>query len=405
MRKNTILLMCMSVMLMTWGACGDFVDEVDPIIDEVPDDLLNTEAQIPFLSTGVKVRFATTHDQVVILTEGLSDAFIFDSNVPNATFPTFREIDEGDILLDNNSVDGMFFDLGELRFFADDLIRRVNEIGTFQDAEVRREALFTGNLYGGIARYFFATYMGLNPTEGGGVIDNGPFIPSNEMYNLALEKLQEALTFANPGAETRTVNSIIARIHLIMGNTAAALQFAQAGMIEGDPPFQSLHSNESTNLVWQQAGLGRSQYVLDPRFLGYVNEDPTEAVRIPFVNILGNDRVTVFQLQTKYDSFDSPIDFMSWQENELMLAELELTSNNASALARVNRVRASHGLAPLSALDQATLIIERDKELFLTGARLIDERRFGIFHLPPGAWQFLPITERERNNNPNLDDV
>ncbi len=404
MRHNKFLIVVALSLLMMWIACSNFVDEVDPIIDQVQDDLLNDESQIPFLSTGVKVRFATTHDQLVTLAEGLSDAFIFDSNVPNATFPQFREVDDGAIQLDNNSVDNMFFPLGELRFFADDLIRRVNLIN-FTNAETKREALFTGYLYGGIARYFFATYMGLNPTEGGGVIENGPFIPSAAMYDSALVNFQQALAQAGSPYETRLVNSIIARTHLYAGNAAAALQFAQNGLATGDAPFQSLHSTESSNFVWQQAGLGRSQYVLDPRFRGYVTANPGEAARIQFVNILGNDGVTVFQLQTKYNEVDSPIDFISSQENELMLAELELSSNPASALARVNAVRASHGLAPLAALDLNALIIERDKELLLTGARLPDQRRFGIFHLPAGSWQFLPITEQERNNNPNIPDV
>jgi hypothetical protein len=412
MKKNNILIIFTLLMLMIWSACTDFAGDVEPIIDQVQDDLLNDEGQLGFLVTGVEVRFATTHDQVVILTEGLSDAFIFDSNVPNATFPTFRDIDAGDITLDNNSVDGMFFDLGELRFFADDLLRRLDEINV-TDPEVEARTRFAANLFGGIARYFFASYMGLNPTDGGGVIDNGPFIPSADMYNLALDKFQAALasvpnSFTYGTNEfsgdylTRVMNSLIGRIHLYTGNTSSALTFVQNGLVEGDPAFQSLHSTQSSNLVWQQAGLGRSQYVLDPRFNDFVLADPNEAARISFVEILGSDGVTVFYLQTKYGSIDSPIDFINWQENELMLAELELSTNNASALARVNVVRASHGIGPLAALDLDALIVERDKELLLTSARLIDERRFGIFHLPPGSWQYLPITERERNNNPNL---
>ncbi|RMD92050.1 MAG: hypothetical protein D6813_06535 [Calditrichaeota bacterium] len=406
------LLFILSLLMMVWSACSDFVDEVDPIIDQVPDDRLNDESQMPFLIQGVQVRFSTMHDQMVTLSEGLGDAFFFDSNVPNATFPTFRDIDVGDIQFDNNSVDGLYNDIGELRFFADDLVRRTGEI-TFSDDELKKQALFTGYFFGGIARYVYATYIGLNPDEGGGVIDGGPFIPSDQMYDLALEKFQQALqnmpgqySFgANSGTSdywTRVVNSVIARTLLYKGDAASAQTFAQNGMVEGDPPFQSLHSNESTNLVWQQAGRGRTQYVVDPRFKGYIDADSTEANRIQIEEILGNDGVTIFYRQIKYDNFDSPIDFMSWQENELMLAELELTSNNASALARVNNVRASHDITPLNSIDKNGLIVERDKELFLTGARLPDERRFGIFHLPPGKWRYLPITQNERNSNPNL---
>lgn len=402
MKKYQILMTFMLSLTMIWSACSDFVNEVDPIIDQVEDDLLTDESQIPFLTTGVEIRFATTHDRITVFADGLSDALIFDQNVPDATFPQFKEMDEGDIQLDNNSVDGMFFDLGELRFFSDDLLRRINEIGTFQDAEVQRQGLYTAYLYGGIARYFFATYMGLNPTEGGGVIDDGPFIPSSEMYNLALEKLQLALDNAGSDYERRVVNSIIARTHLYAGDPGAALPFAQQGLVAGDAPFQSLHSNESSNYAWLQAGLGRSQWVANGRFNDYVLADPNEADRIPLTEILGNDGTTTFFLQVKYDDIAKPYDFITWQENELMLAELELNSNNASALARVNAVRASHGIGALTALDQNTLIEERDKELFMNGQRLVDQRRFGLWHLGPNTWQYLPITQSERNNNPNL---
>lgn len=29
-------------------------------------------------------------------------------------------------------------------------------------------------------------------------------------------------------------------------------------------------------------------------------------------------------------------------------------------------------------------------------------RRFGLFHFPEDAWRHLPVTESERNQNPNL---
>jgi hypothetical protein len=86
-----------------------------------------------------------------------------------------------------------------------------------------------------------------------------------------------------------------------------------------------------------------------------------------------------------------------------MLAELDVRDGNAAAaLPRVNAVRASHTLAALAAIDLDGIYVERDKELFVTGVRLLDQRRFNRFHLPAGTWQFLPITDDERNNNPNF---
>ena len=45
---------------------------------------------------------------------------------------------------------------------------------------------------------------------------------------------------------------------------------------------------------------------------------------------------------------------------------------------------------------------EREVELFATGARLVDQRRFDLGFDIPGPWRYLPITENERNQNPNL---
>ncbi len=398
--KRFSVFITLAALLMLAGACTDFSNSIDPVINQVPDDRLNDAAQVNFLINGVQVRFATTLAQVMTLSSGLSDEFIFDSRVPNATFPTFRDIDFGTITLDNNSVDGAYNPLGELRFFSDDLVRRVGAISGI-DATLAKRANFTGYLYGGIARYLYAAYFALNPTEGGGVIDNGPFIPSTQMYDLALEKLQLALTNAPAAADARVVSSIIARLHLVRGNFAAARTAAAAGMVSPDPALQGKYNTQSTNFYWQQAGLGRPQYVADPRFLAYVTADPLEKNRIALSPIVGGS--VTFQRQSKYATESSPLDFMSWQENSLMLAELDVRDGNAAAaLPRVNAVRASHTLAALTSINLDGIYVERDKELFVTGVRLLDQRRFGKFHLPAGTWQFLPITDDERNNNPNF---
>jgi hypothetical protein len=174
-------------------------------------------------------------------------------------------------------------------------------------------------------------------------------------------------------------------------------------MVQGDAALQGRYSTEQTNFYWQQAGLGRPQFVCDPRFAAYVAAEPTEKSRISLTPITGRNQV-VYQRQSKYATESTPIDFISWQENALMLAELDLRLDNnaASALTRVNAVRTSRGVKTLTAIDLDGIYLERDKELFVTGIRLADQRRFGRFHLPAGSWQYLPITDDERNNNPNL---
>jgi len=405
MKKQVIFMIILFSMLIVWSSCDDYATGVDPIIDAVQDELLTSENQVEFLINGVEARFATTCDLITVLGDLLSDALFFDYNCPNATYPTWSDINDGVITLDNNSVDGVFFNVGELRFFADDLIRRVGNID-FEDEALKKEALFTGSFYGAIARYFYATYFGLTQEQGGGIIsidEPGPFIPSAEMYDLALEKFDAALSYTDDEYMKRVINSLIARIHLYKGDYPSATTFAQNGLAEGEEPFQSLYNIESQNNWYIHAGIQRTQGTADYRFHDYIVEDANEANRVIIEEFVGNDGTTIYYRQFKYPENTSPIVFVSWQENELMLAETELRGgNSAGALARINNIRATHGIDALTAVDLDVLYVERDKELCFTGLRLPDQRRFDKWHLGPGTWKYLPITERERNINPNI---
>jgi len=408
MKHSILSLTLLGAMLLT-TSCEDYVTDVEGPIDSISDEALNDQGQAGFLITGVKARFASAMDNVVLLGELLSDAGVFDQNVPNSTFPSYNDIENGAPQLDNNSVDGLQTGLGQMRLFSDDLVRRVDsgEL-VIDDAAVASEARYFGNLIGGMARYYYAAYVGLNPEEGGGVIspsleERGTFTPSSEMYGLAIAKFKEALTHGD-AAQKRIVNSLLARAYLYNGDMANAATHAAQGMISGDDPFQSLYNAQATNAWYFGGGRGRVQVHANDRFFDYVTDNPQEAARIPLTNILAVDESRDYYFQDKYPERGSPINVISWQENELILAETEMASNNASALDRVNAVRGSYGIDALAAIDMAGLIVERDKELFATGARLIDQRRFGLWHLDAGSWQYLPITSRERNDNPNLPE-
>lgn len=388
------------LLALAGASCDSFVEDVDLPIDSIDESQLDTESQIPFVIAGVESRFATSYDRVTLFAGGLSDELFFDTNVPNATFPTYDEMDKGDIEFANNSNDGLYQDIGELMLFTKVLEERIGRI-TFEDPDLKKQALFIANFYAGMARYFLAAYYGLTEEQGGGVIDAGPFIPSNEMYAQAIEKLNTAKANAD-AYEARVTNTLIARIRLFEGRYADARSAALQGLQEGDDPFQSLHTPENTNEWYFGSGRGRTQFVADWRFHDYVEADPDEANRLQLETITGTDG-TVYWRQARYLLRESPINFATWQENELMLAELDLREGEAgSALGRINTVRASHGLADLESADLDVLIEERDKELFTMGMRLPDQRRFGLWHLGAGTWKYLPITQSERNGNENL---
>lgn len=383
-------------------SCRDFVTNVEPLVTATEDSNLNNESQVQFLINGVETSFAFTLGQVDVCAAGLSDAFFFDSNVPAATYPSFEDIDIGDIHLANGSVGSAYDAVGQLRYYSDDLIRRIDLI-SFSDTTLKNSALFTGYFYGGYARYLYATYFGLNPTQGGAPINNGPFIDSNDMYNLSINDFKESLKYVNDALMIKTVNSIIAKAYLYNAEYDSVAEYAERGLINGDTPFQALHNSNQPNYWYVDAGQGRKQFVADFRFKNYIDADPNEAGRIKIGIIIGNNNV-MYYYQLIYPSYNSPQKVITWQENNLILAELILRGfGSGDALGLVNEVRASHGIEPLSFVDLDVIYTERDKELFASGNRLVDERRFNRWHLAPGTWEYLPVTQRERDGNPNIN--
>jgi hypothetical protein len=109
-----------------------------------------------------------------------------------------------------------------------------------------------------------------------------------------------------------------------------------------------------------------------------------------------------FYVQRRY-LIDTPFPVASWQENDLMLAELQVRSGGTQeALLHVNRVRSHHSLPALTSISIDVVMLERQKELWGTGLRLLDQRRLDKWHLGPGTWQYFNIPESERTLNPNF---
>lgn len=439
MRRFTTLFLALALVFVT-GACDAFVDGVDEPIDTASSGALNDEDQVPFAINGVLAQWADTHDAVTVASDLLSDQFRFGTN-GNATFPQYIEIDTGIPERTNNTVDGVFNNLGQYRFLADDLANRIEsgQIEFTEDAPVsRNEALYEARLHGGIARYYYATYFGLNPREGGGVINRSAFIPSTAMYDSAKVKLDQAIERAPSEADAKISNSIAARNELYQGDFEAAAGYIQNGMVSGDDPFNVLYAVNDNNEWWNQAGRGRVQIVASDNqvnsstagayrdvdglrnFTEIVLNTPAEAARTPLVGIQEGpafaDSLTeegVFEAaQDKYPEQPSPITFMSWQESDLIRAELAVRGAlDADPLALVNGVRESFDLEPRTGSVTLEVIAEeRDRTLFATGARLVDQRRFDFveWHLVDElqgqtTWQYLPITQSEINDNDNIN--
>lgn len=400
--KNTALSLIILLLLLVVSSCDDWVQDVEDPINLVPEEQLAAQERLSLVLTGVQGSFAEAHDQLTVHAGGLSDAQVFDRDLPQATFPSYDRLERGDFSVDDGTINQ---ELGQLRFYADNLVSVANSLEEVSPdyEEDLRQALFHGNFLGGVARSWYATYMALEPERGGGVIDNGPFVPSSEMYDSAVAKLEASLEHATP-YEERVVYSTLARIYTYHEQYQMAVASAEMGLQIGDDPFVSQHNVESTNEWYDAAGEGRVQWRMNERFPAYVAEDPDETARLPMWELEGRSG-TIWSIQDKFPERSSPIPFIDWQENHLLMAELGLRTGDASVdpLALVNAVRESHGLDPLSSVDMEVIIQERDKELVGRGQRLVDQRRFDMWHLPAGTWKYFPISQEERNNNPNIN--
>lgn len=401
MKKIKLLIVLLPLVFIFVSACEDYISDVDPVIDLAQDNLLNTEAQMDFLSKGVQQRFATTADQLACLMDLQSDAMIYTGKIASASFPTFEEIDKGIILPDNATVQGIFQAVGQLRKYADDLVSRTGKV-TFTDVTKKNSALFIGNLYGGIARFYMAIAFGLNENQPGGVIDAGPFIPQSTLLDEAIAKMKEALAIQTDAYLKKVANSMIAKTYLAKKDYANAATYAVQGMVSADKAFEALHNDVFNIYFWGFAGAGRVQIAVNERFNNYVKADPKEASRIKLGNVKGTDNVTYYW-QLKYPDKFNNFPIMTWQENNLMIAECVLRgSGTGNALALVNAVRTSRALDPLASIDVAGIMVERDKELFVQGNRLMDQNRTDTWHISGNVWRYMPIPRNERNANPNL---
>jgi hypothetical protein len=421
---------------MALPACQNYVQGIQPLQDVIQDDALNSPAQIPFSVQGVQRRLTDYYSQMTTIAGGLSDELIFDNRVPNATFPTFLDLDLGLPQLDNNSVNNSWLSLGQFRFLADNLIERALKTDFGTNTVQRNNALYQGYLHAGLARYFYAAYFGFRQREGHGIINNGPLIPAAAMMDSALAMYNLALQNAGTDLQRRILNSLIAKANLAESRFPAARAAAQNGLRRGDPSFDALYSAATVSNQWFfDAGRNRSQFVPNPRFVDYVRADSLEGRLVPGATAGGSFTATGFAntpddaalaalnttrrlnfigplvtgglsyvIQLRYPNQSSPVPITSWQENELMLAETALrVANDATvALTNVNNVRTAIGLAARTVTNLDSVYIERDKQLFGTGTRLLDQRRFNRWHLPAQTWWVLPIGQPERNVNTNL---
>ncbi|MCZ6673506.1 MAG: hypothetical protein O7C75_11280 [Verrucomicrobia bacterium] len=527
MKDAKVIIWPLALMLLSlcFISCQNYVDSVDPLIDQVEDDLLNTEANIPFLITGVLGEFGLSGEQdgvpsILEKIAAYSDEMIQGHYGGSPEWPQFvQDTDQSDL----DFYERDWENYHRTRFFADDLVERVAAVdagGGFQDPALRERALWWGNFVGGLMRMYVGEHWGAQAVTGnlpGSPITTkaqvnagefGAFFSVEELHAQARTLFNAAMGL-DPGNNPPVPNSdrvlwsFIARTHIFDGNATEAKAAAEKGLQQGDPPLQIPHTIRFQNAFYERTGRGNEpQFSSHPRFMKYLLDDPKEGTalsevwsgisdanpqvpagivsrfgrpaeegapgnpghrdtvdpraglanqneRLPmweraifneYPDISGGNQWEPFVAlgstgiqQDFFPNRDQATDLIDWREMQLILAEAAINGAGGDPLEHINNVRRFHGLDEVTPAEMAAydnpwggasttggnllgsvpvnkhtgalglLIEERDKTLHLKGTRIVDQRRFNLWHLPDGKFKnYMPIPRSETNRNPNI---
>ena len=327
MKNRCLIPLIIVFLVVSFQSCGDFVANVDPLLDIVDGEKLNSSDQTLFFLNGVKGAFYRVWEYQHPVTETQSDALYGDSRVAGDIKETkFMDQTEGSIDIGIHT--RMFGRVQEMRNMADQMIERLplmNADGLVGD-DLRDEALWWGYVMGGVSRQYLAEWWGLkiDGSQPGAVISPDPstgeefgsFLTSNQLHELAEEKYELALSVDYPHAgkdgivdgdhARRIVWSLLARSRLHdftggMGSAAnvvypaGAREAAGKGLIDGDPPFVLKIGDNAINIFYFETGRGpqrmQSKTHVAPRFAKYVVADRKEG---EIISAIDSDDIALY---------------------------------------------------------------------------------------------------------------
>ena len=314
---------------------------------------------------------------------------------------------------------GVYVPLSTARWSSENILTLLQ---AWTDAELGEFGFDRDELIAGAAAYAGYTYTIMGEGFCSMAIDTGPELTPDEVFQRAVERFTTAISAAQAAGDDDLLNLARvgrARAYLNLGQETEALADADA-VPEGFEYYMSAGSEVGRryNRVFAQNGPlddgGGEALSVGPAYREYQHYGEDD----PRVSVSGyirtNSDGTDVYLQQKYTALDDPIVLASYDEAQLMIAEIE---GGATAVGIINDFHLAAGLAPFVSVDPAEIaahvIEERRAELWLEGQRFNDIDRFdlpldpapGTAHrkgLTYGDYRCFPLPDVEIRNNPNI---
>jgi hypothetical protein len=418
------LLLCL---LLFTGSC-----KLDTINPNAPDevDVLTTREGIIGLSIGMRQFYATN---------GIASSYFYPAVTAReiqgvATFTNTLELEAGGTALPtaNGNILTLWSDMQRLMSMSQDVIDNAPKVPTLTGgmlAGINANAkLFKAIALGTLAVSFEQANLATSKTE------KVKFVPRQQVLTEAIRLLDEAIAEITATPITADFNTQVAgarfdlknilyvfnaRYNLMAGNYAAAL--ANANLVDQSKASAFEYNAQSVNPIWNNA-VNLRFYSPRPGFgLPAGLFEPGDKREAFYISTTTNGTTTTRTLTGFGGSQAALVPVYLPDEVKLIIAEALLRSNGSltDALTQINLVRTQTTGDPFGVnaglpayagpVTQADLLLEvykqRSAELYLSGQRLEDSRRFNRPFAPDNFTErnrnFYPYPDQERVNNPN----
>lgn len=377
-----------AIIVMTVTSCDSMLEVVDP--DIVTPENLNSEAGIATLRAGSLGDLAVAISGSAAghgATTGLitMSGLMSDEYDYSGTFPTRREGDTRILQNTNGDIDRIYGNLHRARASAEATVDLIDQFGGFTDTQSEMQSV-VGYVYVLFAETFCAGIPFSKAPSDGSDLQFGTPQTSQEMFGTAVDWFDDAIANATPDSDLEYLARVgKARALLGLGQIAEAAN--EVISVPDEFVYNVEHSDNSLrqqNGIYIMSTIRRQFSIADGKGGNGLMYRSSNDPRTPWEDNgeFGQDDITPYFNQLKYEDPSDPILFASGVEARLIEAEAAVqNTDNATVESIHTALRATMSLPAedLSGMNQQQLrdyhFAERAFWLYSTGHRQGDLRR------------------------------